>query len=149
MFHKITRVEIEPAYSVDIVNYVCDAPGCTNEVDDPDLAEVHYLNFHAFSPDRKTYVDGHRTLYFESSELLDLYKKHEQSVDVNDTVYMPATKEAGWYIMQSGEGPCSRGCCTRSWTKMISLNSYEETLKSKLKETISEVRKLRELRKRP
>lgn len=140
------RTEVVPATaetSVQVIEYQCDAV-CDFVASDPEEIERHYATTHLALTHQ--YAGGVLFVWFDNDKDLGLYKKYFRDITMDDQITIYGNGP-GWYASIHEAVRCPKNCCWDSWRYLTKIDQQEESLISKLKDLIVNIRQVRQLRK--
>ena len=137
---KVIPPDLEPVI-IETTRYVCDEPGCIFETEDEDEANGHAAK-HACK--RVLEVDGNQIRWFDTEDgaktwLDQEYSNHVLGFRVRQVDWI----DPGWYLEETWDQPCRRGCCRDMCVKLFPVEVY---LSEKTSEARSIMRKVTEIK---
>lgn len=133
----VIPAEVIAEKTVEVMGFKCEDCEFSTVIEDD--AFRHWFDKH--SGIKRRYVNGSEYYYFPTTQAIAMWKEAECANGPN----YPALKEPGWYRSWNEEGPCGRGCCTRTSYYMDPVGKHYEELREKFNETIDTMRTLRRM----
>lgn len=128
----IVKTEVIPATEAEEVQHTvfgCDH--CDFESDEEEKVSEHHGKTHAL---KKQIEVGSRTLLWFDTEADALswlnaeYTGWANSYEIDGVKYWG---EPGWYVAETGDRPCGRGCCSREYVQLVPIESILTDLRDR------------------